>query len=433
MMKYSAANRGKMPVKRVVFPVVVLILLVCSALSGCTTDELLQTLHLDELVSPAGASQPLVAGIPTGPSSGKEDQMLTFNAKVDSYLDGELLYGFYWGDGSYTWSSEPSVSNSWPESGVYTIRVKVRCGEIVSDFSPGKVVMIGSSVLSRSPRSIPHQAVKYITPHDEEIEKLVDSILNSNWRRSYNDFDALRQWVSSNVRYKTDYKVHGVSDYWQLPIETIEYGTGDCEDIAILMCTFLRAAGIPDNEVYVTIGRSQSAGGSHAYLFERCSKGIWSMMEPQVDPSTSVLTFQFLDYAMTYDYSDDIICFNDKYYFDGPPPLGEGVYEFELMFSPWPFAPAATAQFERYLTMTEKVKGSIQWVGDAKIFLGWNVNVYGPEGDIVLTWSGNDTSFDFTLIPTKSGTHTIEVVKREFAPRCAVLKIDPSDWQKVSK
>jgi hypothetical protein len=103
------------------------------------------------------------------------------------------------------------------------------------------------------------------------------------------------------------------------------------------------------------------------------------------------------------------------------------------MFSPWPFAPAATVRFERYVLKTEKVEGSIRWIGDAKIYLGWVVNIYGPEGDTVLTWNGNDTRCDFTLIPTKSGTYTIEVVKREFAPRCAVLEVDPPDWQKVSK
>jgi predicted transglutaminase-like cysteine proteinase len=371
--------------------------------------------------------------MPTGPSSGKVDETLTYNVKVDSYYDGDLMYGFYWGDGTYTWSSETVVSNSWPQSGVYTVRVKVRCGERVSDFSQGKVVMIGSSVLSRSPVGISHQAKKYVTPEDDEIQELVDDILNSNWRRSYNDFDALRQWVTTNVRYKTDLNAHGVSDYWQLPVETIEYGTGDCEDIAILLCTFLRAAGVPDNEVYVTIGRSNAGGGSHAYLFEHCSKGIWNVVEPQMDPSTSVLSFQFLDYAMTYDYSNDIACFNDKYYFEGSPPLNEGVHEFEMMFSPWPFAPPATVRFERYLFKTDKAYGSIRWIGDTKIMLGWSANVYGPEGDVVLTWSGNDASFDFTLIPTKSGTYTIEIVKREFAPRCAVLTIDPPDWQKVSK
>jgi predicted transglutaminase-like cysteine proteinase len=275
--------------KRIGLRIAVLVFLGCIVLSGCTADELLQSLNLDELTRPASASQPLVVSMPVGPSSGKIDQTLTYSVAVDSLLDGELMYGFYWGDGTYTWSSDPAVSNSWPESGVYTVRVKVKCGERLSEFSPGKVVMIGSSVLSRSPVNIPQHAIKYVTPEDETIQELVHEIMSSEWRRSYNDFDALRQWVTSNVRYKTDQSVHGVSDYWQLPVETIEYGTGDCEDIAILLCTMLRAAGIPDNEVYVTIGRSKSAGGRHAYLFERCSKGIWSMMEPQMDPSTSAL------------------------------------------------------------------------------------------------------------------------------------------------
>ena len=45
--------------------------------------------------------------------------------------------------------------------------------------------------------------------------------------------DAL-QWVSRNIKYVGDPVAHNSLEYWQGPLETIQRGTGDCEDYAIL-------------------------------------------------------------------------------------------------------------------------------------------------------------------------------------------------------
>lgn len=37
------------------------------------------------------------------------------------------------------------------------------------------------------------------------------------------------------IEYRSDLEVHGSIDYWQNPSETVERGTGDCEDMAILL------------------------------------------------------------------------------------------------------------------------------------------------------------------------------------------------------
>lgn len=41
-------------------------------------------------------------------------------------------------------------------------------------------------------------------------------------------------FCSTEIEYKSDKEVHGVTNYWQLPSETLERKTGDCEDYAIL-------------------------------------------------------------------------------------------------------------------------------------------------------------------------------------------------------
>ena len=47
---------------------------------------------------------------------------------------------------------------------------------------------------------------------------------------------------------------HGVSEYWQLPRETIYTSLGDCEDHAILLASLLRANGWFPNNVWVVLG-----------------------------------------------------------------------------------------------------------------------------------------------------------------------------------
>ncbi|MFP4546373.1 MAG: transglutaminase-like domain-containing protein [Methanomassiliicoccales archaeon] len=58
--------------------------------------------------------------------------------------------------------------------------------------------------------------------------------------RSVNQIAAAFQWVRDNVEYKSD----AYGDYWQSASETLERGTGDCEDQAILLTSIYGALGL---------------------------------------------------------------------------------------------------------------------------------------------------------------------------------------------
>jgi hypothetical protein len=413
---------------RVVYSI--LFMAIAMAFTGCA-DKPSRLLLMADVAKPANASQLIYVSTPIGPSTGPVDENLTYSAGVKSSLQGGYEYGFDWGDGALVWTSSAVATHSWGKSGIYKVRVKVRCFDVESDWSPAKIVMIGTAILLRSPLNIPDQARQYITPDAVEIKTAVQTIFSSPWKKHYSDYDALREWVATRISYRRDYDVHKVSDYWQFPLETLERGTGDCEDVALLLCSLLRASGVPADQVYVAIGCPPGTKTYHAYLCERYSKGIWSMVEPQLDPITSAVSFTFLDWALTYDYSSDLYCFNDLYYFRGPPASASGAYELNLWHSFWPLFPCASGKLERQIQSGEKIEGNVMWLGSDKIVLDWSLNIYGPQNNVLLTWKGSDIKHEFSLLATSSGTYRLEIVKRDYSPRNVRLIVDPPGWKRV--
>jgi hypothetical protein len=140
-------------------------------------------------------------------------------------------------------------------------------------------------------------------------------------------FDAIRDWVAANVEYKSDEEQWGVEDYWQAPEETLTLYTGDCEDFAILLCTLLRAYGIPAEQMYVAVGVDNQEYG-HAFLIENWYlDGEWRAIEPQVGtqsfpPGRRFKDYNLADFKLLRDY-DIILGFNDSYYYDESFPWDE--------------------------------------------------------------------------------------------------------------
>jgi len=270
--------------------------------------------------------------------------------------------------------------------------------------------------------------MSYITPDDPRVHGAVGDILSGYWRWAYNDFNALREWVSMHVSYVSDQSTHGTSEYWQLPAETLELKTGDCEDFAILLCTLLRAYGVPPDQVYVAAAFSEGEERGHAFLFERWYKGIWRAVEPQAGV-WQVFALGDID-ASEY---DKFYCFNDQEYLTGKPSLPEGQYEFEVDYSFWPATRGATVEFKRMLNAGQRVSGSVEWGKDSlgkvsNIVYDWAITAYDQHANVVFSWSGTDLSRPFDFTAPQSGLYRIEILKRDYLSRYAKMTIEPADW-----
>ena len=129
---------------------------------------------------------------------------------------------------------------------------------------------------ARLPRVLPQAAQFYITPNDPLVKANLNEILRSYPLAA--KWIAIRDWGSNNVRYVSDADVYG-REYAQLPKETLQRRTGDCEDYAILLVSLLRAAGYPDDSVFVVLGRKGDI--YHGWVRIRVDVIGWQNIEPQ--------------------------------------------------------------------------------------------------------------------------------------------------------
>ena len=112
----------------------------------------------------------------------------------------------------------------------------------------------------------------YMTPNDPIVRGYLNTIGN--------DVNALYGWVGDNIHYMYDSETYGVGDYWQFPYETLNLGTGDCEDQAFLLCSLIRVSGTSAENVFVALGEVN--GGGHAWVILKTGGG-WRVIEPTVE------------------------------------------------------------------------------------------------------------------------------------------------------
>ena len=96
----------------------------------------------------------------------------------------------------------------------------------------------------------------FITPLDLFVNATVFNITGgwsntSGWNEYWDDAKTMYDWVVDNIEYRSDGlfpilpgdpsgETYYWSEMWQFPNETLDLGKGDCEDMAILLCSMIR-------------------------------------------------------------------------------------------------------------------------------------------------------------------------------------------------
>ena len=219
---------------------------------------------------------------------------------------------------------------------------------------------INANTLSHQPSTI-NQMKMLVTPQDQTVTQALqealatpDTSVSEAPSSTIADINKMRLWVFSNIKQDSDQALHGVSDYWQTPTETLSLKAGDCEDFAILMVSMMRAYGAPKDQVYVAVGNVN--GDWHAFVVERYSYGAWVEFDPEnVDDAVLLGGNMPLPYDISY-------CFNDQGGFNGKP-----VYPTHYNIPPVsivPVIPPATSEGPRTITLINQT---------GQVSFGWSI------------------------------------------------------------
>ena len=73
--------------------------------------------------------------------------------------------------------------------------------------------------------------------------------------------------VFSSIDHTLDIHSHGVDDYWQTSYETDELGTGDCEDMVMLVMIRCLNAGLPEDDMFITVFQRSDAKKHATFCF----------------------------------------------------------------------------------------------------------------------------------------------------------------------
>lgn len=216
------------------------------------------------------------------------------NVKVTTIIDGA----------NYNTESVALLQPSEAYTSSITVKVGYKSAKIVTveascplSFS-SKTVIVNANLSRVFDENL---CRSFITPEDRSVVELKNKILKDKPLLTLN-WMAIRDWVGSSLKYRSDSEIHGERDYWQFPNETIQLITGDCEDFSTLLCSLLRADGWSPDRVYVIVGEQNNQ--YHAWV-----KVIWNDIPYNIEPQGSGFAIAIGDILTLSGYKA-------KYYFN---------------------------------------------------------------------------------------------------------------------
>ena len=152
------------------------------------------------------------------------------------------------------------------------------------DFLASKRLGIGQTAFDRDWQRVSGDRISA-----RRYRKLMGSAANDG-------FSALRSvngWVNRAIAFTEDRELFSRADHWAGAATTLRLRRGDCEDIAVTKMQLLAAAGIPREDMILTIARDLVRNADHAVLIVRYD-GRYYMLDNASD--------EVLDASPSHDY-----------------------------------------------------------------------------------------------------------------------------------
>lgn len=155
----------------------------------------------------------------------------------------------------------------------------------------------------------------FFTLNDGNLNNIVKSLKLSSQTDNQKALTCLK-YIIKNVPYKSDLSNYKKGEFWCMPYETLNKGSGDCEDQAILLANLLLISGIPNWKVRISTGWvfepiSKKQIG-HAYLtFFDEENEKWVILDTSFYPNLMRIIDRE-EYKKEKMYQEIWFSFNDK-------------------------------------------------------------------------------------------------------------------------
>jgi hypothetical protein len=141
---------------------------------------------------------------------------------------------------------------------------------------------------------------KYITPKDPAIIAQTFEIAGAyseNANERWSDYQRIYQWIVDNIKYyadtnlpilpaTSDGELKWLAEYWKMPAETLEDGSGDCEDMANLLASLMMSYNDERYAIWALVIRD-SEGIGHVAIAYPVKGDKLSILDPAGNYFTS--------------------------------------------------------------------------------------------------------------------------------------------------
>jgi len=140
----------------------------------------------------------------------------------------------------------------------YLTKFRVSNGKLLSKICLGAfVAIVGSALWGDQTRTDFTLFIETSTKHyGEEAQSRAiawrDHLATLETAKMQEQLTSVNQFFNQRVRWRSDYEIYGVEDFWATPAEMLGRGTGDCEDFTIAKYVSLRHLGVPAEQLRLT-------------------------------------------------------------------------------------------------------------------------------------------------------------------------------------